>query len=113
LASKKYLTLKGRHGGGDRTMKDWRVKCVTIARHIKENADVLLDLSKAIHNSASLIYSGASDLDQDEAREVHLKYASLLDQLDDAIPKINTLARVARSRRGQTDRLERERSVQG
>ena len=93
-------------------MKDWRVKCTIIAKHIKQNADVLLDLSKAIHNSADLILSGATDLDQDEAREAHLKYASLLDQLDDLVPKVNALARVARSRRGDASRLERKGSVQ-
>jgi hypothetical protein len=93
-------------------MKDWRIKCTLIAKGIKDNAEVLKDLADGILGYAMLIHSGATSLNQDEAREVHLGYASLLDQLDSIVPKVNAIKRTMRSRSAVANRLEREGSVQ-
>lgn len=77
-------------------MSQWRVKCAKLTQQVKDNSEVLLDLSKMVYGSAESIFQDATFLTEDEARELHNQYASLSDQLDQIVPTINRIARVAR-----------------
>jgi len=77
--------------------RDWRPKAAKLAESSKLNADVLVDLSKMILRSCTIINDRATKYTPEEARSKHLRLASLRDQLDQVVPIVNRISRVARS----------------
>jgi hypothetical protein len=84
-------------------MSEWRLKSTKLANACAQNADVLKDLSVMVHNSCSLIFTGVTSYSEQEAREKHQYLASLRDQLDQVVPIVNRIARVARSINAKRD----------
>lgn len=75
----------------------WWKKCVKLAEDSNSNAMVMLDLCAQIYGHTKQIHDGMNKLSEDESRELHNRLASLRDQLDQVLPRINSIARVARN----------------
>jgi hypothetical protein len=78
-------------------MKDWYKKCNDLTEASHSNSMVMLDLCAQIHGHTKRLYEKSPDLTNGEARDLHNKLASLKDQLDQVLPRINTIARTVRN----------------
>lgn len=78
-------------------MRDWRPRSAKLAESCKLNADVLVDLANMVLGSCKLINDRATKYTEEEAKDKFKKLASLRDQLDQVVPIVNRISRVARS----------------
>ena len=75
----------------------WWKKCVKLTEDSHSNSMVLLDLCAQIHGHTKRLHGEINDLSEADARDKHNKLASLREQLDQVLPRINALARTARN----------------
>jgi hypothetical protein len=75
----------------------WWKKCAKLIEDSHSNSMVLLDLCAQIHGHTKRLYETMNLLSEANARDVHNKLASLREQLDQVLPRINALARTVRN----------------
>jgi len=78
-------------------MSEWWKKCAKLTEDAHLNSMVLLDLCAQIHGHTKRLYDKVNDLSEPDARDEHNKLASLREQLDQVLPRINALARTVRN----------------
>ena len=75
----------------------WWKKCSKLTEDAHSNSMVLLDLCAQIHGHTKRLHDKMNDLSETDAIHNHLKLASLRDQLDQVLPRINAIARTVRN----------------
>ena len=78
-------------------MSKWWKRCVKLTEDSHSDSMVILDLCAQIHGHTKRLCDKANDLSEPDARLIHIKLASLRDQLDEVLPRINAIARTVRN----------------
>ncbi len=78
-------------------MSKWWTKCVKLAEDAHSNSMVILDLCAQIQHHTKRLHEGCGVMSENKARNIHNQLASLREQLDQVLPRINAIARTARN----------------
>jgi hypothetical protein len=75
----------------------WWKRCVKLTEDSNSDSMVILDLCAQIYGHTKRLHNKVNDLSEADARLTHVKLASLRDQLDQVLPRINAIARAVRN----------------